>query len=215
MIPEKLQIRAGGRNGAGGAENPPLIGERVLLGERGWAAGGGGMAAYLAEGCRLYLLFVLVLAFTGKALTWRTFRRNLGDLLPAWGSLALVGALAVMGAEALLAGLLMAGEEPAYGATAAALSLFLAFTAVVLKALVDRRQVRCSCFGAPGHVISRWDLARNALLIAACVVYLAQAPRAASAVDRYDPRLTVLAGLVTLLTLQLGRRIGPGVGRRS
>lgn len=167
------------------------------------------MTAYLAEVCRLYVLFILVLAFTGKALSWRAFRRGLGELLPTWGPLAQFGAVAVMAAEALLAALLMAGQELAYGAAAAALSLFLAFSAVVAKGLIDRREVRCSCFGASGQVISRWDLLRNALLVAACAAYLALAPQAVSPPRNPDPPLVAFAGLATLVTLQLGRMFGP------
>ena len=63
---------------------------------------------------------------------------------------------------------------------AAAVALFVVFTLAILVALIQRRAVSCNCFGGRGHLISAWDLARNATLIAACGAYLGNVPVAHS-----------------------------------
>jgi len=59
---------------------------------------------------------------------------------------------------------------------AAALALLLAFTAVLLVALVQQRTVSCNCFGASDHPISAWDLVRNTLLAAAGTAWFLMGP---------------------------------------
>jgi hypothetical protein len=133
-------------------------------------------ASYLAELCRLYILLVLVAAATGKAVALREFAATITDLFrlsPRWAG---AGAVALVGAEALVALLLLAGGEWTRGGMAAALLLFIAFTAAIFFALVQRRAIICNCFGARGHPISAWDLVRNAALIAACGAYLRLGP---------------------------------------
>lgn len=127
---------------------------------------------YLAEACRLYVLLVLVVAAAGKAAAIRDFEETVADLFGVAGRWARIAAFAVVAAEALVALLLLAGGDPARAGMAAALALFVLFTAAILVALIQRRQIACNCFGGRGHPISAHDLVRNGALIAACGVYL-------------------------------------------
>jgi hypothetical protein len=130
------------------------------------------MAAYLSEGCRLYILVVLLASAAGKARAIGRFAETLEALvhLPArWSRIA---AVAITASELLVALALVDGGAAAHHGMTAALVLFLAFTAVLLVALVRRQTVSCNCFGASDHPISAWDLVRNLLLISACASWL-------------------------------------------
>lgn len=129
-------------------------------------------AAYLSEAYRLYILVVLFASSVGKAHAIGSFAETLEALvhLPArWSRSA---AAAIAASEFLVALALLSGGAAAHHGMAAALALFLAFTAVLLVALAQRRTVSCNCFGASDHPISVWDLVRNLLLIAACAAWL-------------------------------------------
>ena len=89
-------------------------------------------------------------------------------------------AAAIAASELLVALALLAGGTATHRGMAAAMTMFLAFTAVLLVALVQRRTVSCNCFGAGDHPISAWDLVRNLLLIAACAAWLLMGPSAVS-----------------------------------
>jgi hypothetical protein len=128
--------------------------------------------AYLAEIARLYLLLVLAAAAIGKLLTFAEFRESAAELFGLAPRLAAAGALLVVAAEATAALLLAAGGTAARSGAAAALLLLLAFTAAILQALFHGRAVRCNCFGGFGRPVSAWDVARNFLLVAACLLCL-------------------------------------------
>lgn len=135
-------------------------------------------AAYLSEACRLYILVVLFASAAGKARAIGRFAETLEVLvhLPArWSRSA---AIVIVASELLVALALVAGGVAAHRGMAAALVLFLAFTAVLLIALVQRQTASCNCFGASDHPISAWDLVRNLLLIAACATFLLLGPSA-------------------------------------
>lgn len=131
---------------------------------------------YVAELCRLYVLLVLAAAVVGKAGALRVFAATIADLFRLSIHRAKSAAVTIIAVEALAAGLLLAGSAPAQAGMTAALALFIAFTAAIFVALVQRRAIQCNCFGAHGHPISVWDLVRNTALIAACGVYLHAAP---------------------------------------
>ncbi len=137
-------------------------------------------ATYLSEACRLYILVVLFAAAAGKARALGSFAKTLEVLvhLPTRWSRGAAAAIAAL--ELLVALTLVAGGTAAHQGMAAALGLFLAFTAVLLVALIQRRKVSCNCFGASDQQISAWDLVRNLLLIAACAAWLLMAPTTAT-----------------------------------
>lgn len=175
-------------------------------------------AAYLSEACRLYILVVLFVSAAGKARAIGGFAESLEALvhLPArWSQKA---AIAITASEFLVALALAAGGAAAHLGMAAALALFLAFTAVLLVALAQRRTVSCNCFGASDHPISAWDLVRNLLLIAACVAWLLMGPPAAALAPGAWLLLLGAAVIAFLLStnlhriaplLRLARRSGP------
>jgi thiol-disulfide isomerase/thioredoxin len=137
-------------------------------------------ATFLSEACRLYILVVLVAAAAGKARALGRFAETLEVLvhLPARWSRSAAAAIAAV--ELLVALALVAGGAAAWPGMAAALALFLAFTAVLLVALVQRQAVSCNCFGASDHQISAWDVVRNLLLMAACGTWFLLGPAEAS-----------------------------------
>lgn len=137
-------------------------------------------ATYVSEACRLYILVVLLAAALGKAHALGSFAGTLEALLhlPARWSPSAAAAIAAL--EFLVVLALATGGAAAYRGMAAALALFLAFTAVLLVAIIQRQRVSCNCFGAGDHPISAWDLVRNLLLIAACAAWFLMGPPAAA-----------------------------------
>ncbi|MDP3748524.1 MAG: hypothetical protein Q8Q88_15905 [Phenylobacterium sp.] len=133
-------------------------------------------ATYISEACRLYIMLVLTASVAGKATALEGFRETIGELFPIPRAWTPAAALGVIGVEALIALLLLAGSEWARLGMVAALALFGVFTAVIIVALVQRRAVNCNCFGGRSHVISAHDLVRNATLIAASGAYFLGGP---------------------------------------
>ncbi|WP_375771509.1 redoxin domain-containing protein [Archangium gephyra] len=162
-------------------------------------------ATYVSEACRLYILVVLFAAALGKARALGSFAGTLEALvhLPARWSRSAAAAIAAL--EFLVALALAAGGAAAHHGMAAALALFLAFTAVLLVALMQRQTVSCNCFGAGDHPLSAWDLVRNLLLIAACAAwFLLGPPEAALSPGAWLP-LSGAAVMAFLLSTNLHR----------
>lgn len=154
-------------------------------------------ATYIAELGRLYVLLTLVAAAAGKAAAPAAFRDTVAELfrLPRWAG---VGAAAIICAEALAALALAAGGDWARAGMAAAAILFIAFSGVILVALVQGRVIACNCFGGRDHAISAWDLVRNGALVAASGFYL----RTGAAGHGLDPAAwALLAGVALILFL--------------
>jgi thiol-disulfide isomerase/thioredoxin len=162
-------------------------------------------ATSLSEACRLYILVVLFAAAVGKARALGDFAQTLEALvhLPSRWSRSVAAAIAAL--ELLVALALVAGGTAARHGMAAALALFLAFTAVLLVALVRRQAVSCNCFGAGDHPISAWDLVRNLLLIAACVAWFLLGPPEAALPPGAWLLLSGAAVLAFLLSTNLHR----------
>jgi len=137
-------------------------------------------AVYLSEACRLYILVVLLASAAGKARAIGSFAETLETLVRIPARWSRHAAAAIAASELLVALALIAGGTAAHRGMAAALAMFLAFTAVLLVALVQRQTVSCNCFGAGDHPISAWDVARNLLLISACAAWLLMRPPAVS-----------------------------------
>ena len=137
-------------------------------------------AVYLSEACRLYILVVLLASAAGKARAIGSFAETLETLVRIPARWSRHAAAAIAASELLVALALIAGGTAAHRGMAAALAMFLAFTAVLLVALVQRQTVSCNCFGAGDHPISAWDVARNLLLISACAAWLLIRPPAVS-----------------------------------
>lgn len=131
-----------------------------------------GTACYAAELCRIYVLLLLGAASVGKALAPAAFARSLADFLPLGPRAARAAATVVFATEAAIALLLLAGGRLASAGMAAAFLLFAAFGATIGTALARGRTVSCNCFGSGARRISRYDMVRNGILLAACAFYL-------------------------------------------
>lgn len=157
------------------------------------------LADYVAEICRWWLLFAVLVAAAGKSIRFGRFRRDLAASFPELGVAGSPVALAVVAAEWLLAILLLIGGTAGrYGHFGAA-ALFAAFTGVVAVAMAQDRTVVCSCFGAASHPMSGYDLLRNGLLVGAAMFGALSPPSVA--VDLISS--VILAGMALIL-FQLG-----------
>lgn len=162
-------------------------------------------AAALSEVCRLSILVVLLASAAGKARALGRFAESLEVLVRLPSRWSRTAAASITGSEFLVALALLAGGAVAQLGMAAALVMFLAFTAVLIVALVQRQAVSCNCFGADDHPISGWDVARNLLLISACVVRLALGPPAAALPLSTWLLLLGIAGVAFLVSTNLHR----------
>ncbi len=133
-------------------------------------------AIYLAEGCRLYVLVVLLAAACGKFFGFARFRSALAESFPVFrraeGSGASLVAGAIVAGECCAAALMLTGGEYSRVGLGMALVLFLLLTSVVVVSLVEGRHIRCSCFGGSERRISGYDLVRNLLFLLAAAVGL-------------------------------------------
>jgi uncharacterized membrane protein YphA (DoxX/SURF4 family) len=118
-------------------------------------------AAYLVV--RFAIALVLVTAAGAKIASFRSFVRGIDAyrLLPR--RLLRPAAAAVVGTEAVVGLLLLAGWLDRI-AFAVAASLFCVFLVVMALALASGRRVACHCFGASSEPVSRASIARTALL---------------------------------------------------
>jgi hypothetical protein len=165
-----------------------------------------GAGDYLSELCRFYVFATLAIAALGKSVATGPFVASTADLLGLSRRTARFVALSVIAAEAVIAILLLLGGDPARAGMAAALLLFLAFTSALAAALLQRRTVRCNCFGARGHTVSIHDLVRNSTLIAAAAGYLANRPPAVRP-DAAEFALLLACALILLLVFAHLREI--------
>lgn len=124
---------------------------------------------------RLALALVLLAAVVGKLRTAES-RRDYAGMFPAMGvpaPLVRPVAVALVGAEAVTAVLLLTPATAALGATASVL-LFAALTAGVYSIVRSQRRVRCNCFGGSGDAeLSTVHLVRNLALVGLSLVALA------------------------------------------
>lgn len=137
-------------------------------------------AAYIGEACRFYVMLVLFAAAIGKLGAVRAFQGTLATVFGITGPWSRIVALAVIALEGGVGTLLLFGGDLARIAMMVAAALFVVFAAMISTVLARRTPVACNCFGGSSHVISGFDLARSASLVAACAFYLAQFTRAAS-----------------------------------
>ncbi len=131
---------------------------------------------YLSELCRLLVLIVLLSAAYAKTMDMTAFAASLSNDFHVPAAFSRQAAFCVVVVEwlAFLA-VLLGGSHGRIGA-GLALLLLIAFSAVMLEAIVKGRRVVCSCFGRSTHPISSIDLLRNAGYIAAAGFYLVNAP---------------------------------------
>jgi uncharacterized membrane protein YphA (DoxX/SURF4 family) len=132
--------------------------------------------AVVALGCRFALALVLVVAGLAKIADTDDFADSIMSfeiVNPRWARrlAAWLPRAELIAGSALLAGALVPFVAAAVG------MLLVAFTAVLSRALVRGRSVRCGCFGFAGSRPIGWgSISRNVLLVAAAGTALGYAP---------------------------------------
>jgi hypothetical protein len=163
------------------------------------------MESHVAEACRLYIAIVLLWSVAGKATTLAGFRDTISELSGLPAAWARTAAIAVVAAEGSIAAALLMNGDPARYGMMAALILFAGFTLVIAMALLQRRAVACNCFGGQSHPISAYDLARNAVMIAAAGANLAYASLDPTTTPEAYAALAGVAIIAVLITTNLGQ----------
>jgi Methylamine utilisation protein MauE len=118
--------------------------------------------------CRWAIGLAFALSAIGKATSMTSFRSTIGELKLLPPRLAGPAAIASVAAEALTAVVVAVGGVLATAGFALALALLSVFSVVLVVALRRKTEVSCNCFGPGERPISRYDLARNALLGLSC-----------------------------------------------
>ncbi len=126
-------------------------------------------AIYLAEGCRIYVLVVLLAAAWSKLFAFSSFRSALAEAFPVLALSGSIGATVVAAGivigEWSAALLMLLGGKLSRLGLALALGLLLSLTVVVVMSLLQGRAIRCSCFGESDRRISKYDLVRNLIFL--------------------------------------------------
>lgn len=131
---------------------------------------------YISELCRLLVLIVLLSAACTKMMDIAGFATSLSNDFHVPVAFSKPVAFGVVGIEWLaFLGVLLDGSRGRVGA-GLALLIFIAFSAVMLEAIIKGRRVLCNCFGRSKQPISSVDLLRNTGYVAAAGFYLLNAP---------------------------------------
>lgn len=135
------------------------------------------LAAFLADIARCCIAWLLLAAGVGKLRSHGAFRDNLAASFGVPPAAAKVAAPALVMAELLLAGWLLAGG--AHVPMLLSLLLLSTLTAVLIHRYFTHSVVRCSCFGEAARPVSQYDLLRNVLAVGVNGAYFALAQDAA------------------------------------
>lgn len=131
----------------------------------------------LADMARYVIAWLLLAAAVGKLRSYSEFRGNLATSFGLPPAIAAFAAPALVAAELLLAGWLLAGGAQ----LPMLLSLLLlgTLTAVLVYRYFTHSMVRCSCFGEAARPVSHYDLLRNLLVVGINGAYCALAQETA------------------------------------
>ena len=131
----------------------------------------------LADMARYVIAWLLLAAAVGKLRSYSEFRGNLATSFGVPPAAAQFAAPALVAAELLLAGWLLAGGAQ----LPMLLSLLLlgTLTAVLVYRYFTHSMVRCSCFGEAARPVSHYDLLRNLLVVGINGAYCALAQETA------------------------------------
>jgi hypothetical protein len=128
--------------------------------------------AWVLAFCRWAIGLAFGVSALGKATAMASFRAALADFGVLPQRLNSAVAITTLGAEVLVVGLVAAGRWLAVAGLCLALALLAVFSATLTAALRRKAEVSCNCFGSGARQVSRYDLARNAVLGACCVAGL-------------------------------------------
>nr|WP_314634137.1 MauE/DoxX family redox-associated membrane protein [uncultured Janthinobacterium sp.] len=131
----------------------------------------------LADMARYVIAWLLLAAAVGKLRSYSEFRGNLATSFGLPPAISTFAAPALVAAELLLAGWLLAGGAQ----LPMLLSLLLlgTLTAVLVYRYFTHSMVRCSCFGEAARPVSHYDLLRNLLVVGINGAYCALAQETA------------------------------------
>ena len=135
------------------------------------------LAALLADTARCCIALLLLAASVGKLRSYGGFRGNLATSFGVPPAAARVAAPALVTAELLLAGWLLAGGT--HIPMLLSLLLLTTLSAVLAWRYFTHSVVRCSCFGEAARPVSQYDLLRNLLAVGVNGSYFAFAQQAA------------------------------------
>ncbi|AYM76611.1 hypothetical protein D9M09_13010 [Janthinobacterium agaricidamnosum] len=135
------------------------------------------LTALLSDIARCCIALLLLAASVGKLRSYGEFRGNLATSFGLPPAAAAWAAPALVAAELLLAGWLLAGG--ARLPMLLSLLLLSTLTAVLAWRYFTHSVVRCSCFGEAARPVSQYDLLRNALAVGINGSYFALAQDAA------------------------------------
>ncbi|MGK5003661.1 MauE/DoxX family redox-associated membrane protein [Janthinobacterium sp. LB2P70] len=133
--------------------------------------------AFLSDIARYVIALLLLAASVGKLRSYGDFRGNLATSFGVAPAAATVAAPALVTAELLLAGWLLAGGTQL--PMLLSLLLLSTLTAVLAWRYFTHSVVRCSCFGEAARPVSQYDLLRNVLAVGINGAYFALAQEAA------------------------------------
>lgn len=158
------------------------------------------LSPLLADTARCCVALLLLAAGVGKLRGYAAFRGNLATSFGLPPSAAAWAAPALVMAELLLSGWLLAGGT----GFPMLLSLLLlsSLTAVLVYRYFTRSVVRCSCFGEAARPVSQYDLLRNVLVVGINGSYFALAQEAALPVAT-TVLAAGLAAIVCVATISL------------
>jgi uncharacterized membrane protein YphA (DoxX/SURF4 family) len=130
------------------------------------------VAAWLVETCRLLTAWTLVISAISKLRIPGEFRQLIRDHFPLCAPAAGLIAGTVIFLEIAAASLILTGGSTSYAGQAIAVTLFLMFTGVIVRALASENPIACGCFGGRDKPVSMADLVRNLFLLTASVLPL-------------------------------------------
>lgn len=155
-------------------------------------------AIFLSEILRYFVGFLLLAAVFGKLRSFAQFRSNLHTSFGVRPGLDAVLAPVLIAAELGVAVLVLTLFSRV--GMAAALLMFLAFTALLSYKFFTQSVVKCACFGGKERPVSGYDLLRNLLVCAAIAVYL---NLTASAGLALEPAILAIALASLLCTIAI------------
>jgi hypothetical protein len=155
--------------------------------------------AYALIFVRISIALLFIVSAAGKIVALREFEAAIEDfrLLPRqWARAA---ALTFVGGEVAVALLVGLGGPLLPLGLLLAIVLLAVFSFAIVSVLYRRIDAHCNCFGANDHRVSRYDVARNLILILCCAAGLWLLGSAQAGVTLAGVVLIALTGIAFVL----------------
>ena len=131
---------------------------------------------FIADFCRFYIFIIFSVGVYGKFRSFEVFAQSVettfgfSETLKQHHLAKYLSCLVIL-IEALVSVLLLFGGPITGIGMGAAAMLTTLFTVVIIRIVLQKRLVRCHCFGPSSHEITWLDLVRNKLIILVCGTY--------------------------------------------